>query len=319
MAGSVSEPVSEVAEHATDEAPTRSGTGPVAGLLKAMRPHQWVKNAFVVAPLVFAKGLGDVDMMTRSAIAFGLFSFAASSIYLMNDLADVESDRAHATKRHRPIAAGVVSVQAAKIATGVLMLAACTGAFLLGPWVLGAIAGYIVLQVAYTFSLKRVPYVDVLCIAAGFELRVLCGSFALAVRPSVYLLVVTLLLSLFLGFGKRMHELRQSQASGKAGKTRKVLEKYSDKTLMVLLQLTALATTLTYVLYTLDPTTRAFFGTAYLAGTIVFAEFGVIRFLDLVRNKSDADSPTEQMLKDWPFLLNLAMWGIAVVVVIYVT
>ncbi len=314
--GSVSESVSDVAEHGTDD---RAKSGPVAGLLKAMRPHQWVKNAFVVAPLVFAKGLGDTSMMTRSAIAFVLFSFAASSIYLMNDLADVESDRAHPKKRHRPIAAGVISVGAAKATTGVLMLLACTGAFLLGPWVLGAIAGYIVLQIAYTFSLKRVPYVDVLCIAAGFELRVLCGSFALAVKPSLYLLVVTLLLSLFLGFGKRMHELRQAQASGKGGKTRKVLEKYSDKTLMVLLQLTALATTLTYVLYTLDPTTRAFFGTDYLAGTIVFAEFGVIRFLDLVRNKSDADSPTEQMLKDWPFLLNLAMWGVAVVVVIYVT
>ena len=308
----------EAAAPAT-EAPSEAKGGSLAGLIRAMRPHQWVKNAFVVAPLVFAKGLGDVPMMTRSAIAFALFSFAASSIYLMNDLADVESDRAHPKKRHRPIASGQLSVGAAKGATGVLMLLACAGSLLLNPTVLGTIAGYIVLQIAYTFSLKRVPYVDVLCIAAGFELRVLCGSFALGVQPSVYLLVVTLLLSLFLGFGKRMHELKQAQASGKGGKTRKVLEKYSDKTLMVLLQGTALATTLTYVLYTLDPTTREFFGTDYLAATIVFTQFGVSRFLDLVRNKQDADSPTEQMLKDWPFLLNLVLWAVAIVVVIYVT
>lgn len=280
-----------------------------------MRPHQWVKNLFVVAPLVFAKGLGDVHLMVRSAIAFGLFSFAASAVYLLNDLADVEADRAHPVKKNRPIASGALSERTARIATAVLALIACGGALFLGWKVLAAIGAYLVLQIAYTFKLKQVPYVDVLCIAAGFELRVLSGTFALDVPPTVYLLVVTFLLSTFLGFGKRMHELQAKSAK----KTRSVLSKYSAKTLTVLLQLTALATTGTYVVYTLDPHTRAFFGTDYLAATIVFTEFGVIRFMDLVRNKSDADSPTEQMLRDWPFLTNLVLWAIAVVVVIYVS
>ena len=284
-------------------------------LVKAMRPHQWVKNLFVVAPLVFAKGLDDAHLVTRSAFAFGLFSLAASSIYLLNDLADVEADRAHPVKRKRPIASGALPVGAARAATAGLATVACAGALALDVWVFAAIAAYLVLQVAYTYGLKRVPYVDVLCIAAGFELRVLAGTFALDLPPTVYLLVITFLLSAFLGFGKRMHELQEPSAE----KTRKVLSKYSPTTLTVLLQLTALATTGTYVVYTLDPGTRAFFGTDYLAATIVFTEFGVIRFMDLVRNHADADSPTEQMLKDWPFLLNLVLWAVAVVVVIYVT
>ena len=280
-----------------------------------MRPHQWVKNLFVVAPLVFAKGLDDVDLVVRSAYAFVLFSLAASSVYILNDLIDVEADRAHPVKRNRPIASGQLPIPAARGAMAVLATLACTGALMLGAKVLMAIAAYLLLQVAYTFKLKRVPYVDVLCIAAGFELRVLTGTFALDVPPTVYLLVVTFLLSAFLGFGKRMHELMAPDVEG----TRSVLRYYSPKTLMVLLQLTALATTATYVVYTLDPDTREAFGTDYLAVTIVFTEFGVIRFMDLVRNRTDADSPTEQMLKDWPFLLNLVLWAIAVVVVIYVT
>lgn len=286
----------------------------IGGLLKTMRPHQWVKNLFVVAPLLFAKGLGDTSMMLRAGAAFLLFSLAASTIYLLNDLADVEADRAHPTKRNRPIASGKLSEGAAKAAIGAFAVVALTGSFGLGLPVFGTIAGYFVLQVAYTYALKRVPYVDVLCIAAGFELRVLCGTYALQVSPTPYLLAVTALLSLFLGFGKRMHELRQGDG---VEKQRSVLSKYDEKVLNALLTGTALATTLTYVIYTLDPATREFFGTDYLAATIVFTEFGVIRFLDMVRNKTEADSPTEQMLKDWPFLVNLALWAIAVVVVIY--
>jgi len=287
------------------------------GIVKTMRPHQWVKNVFVIAPLVFAKGLGDVPMMLRSAAAFGLFSLAASTIYLLNDLADVEADRNHPTKKNRPIASGKVSEGAARTAIGVLALLALAGGALMGWPVLATIAGYLALNVAYTFALKRIPYVDVFCITLGFELRVLCGTFALDVQPTYYLLAVTALISLFLGFGKRMHELLQSK--GKEKKTRAVLGRYSERVLKVLLQFTALATTLTYVVYTLDPTTRDYFGTEYLAVTIVFVQYGVMRFLELVTSETEDDSPTEKMLRDWPFLLNGLLWIVAVVVVIYVT
>ncbi len=306
---------SPVSERAGDADPARVG-GLVGGLIKAMRPHQWVKQGFVVAPLIFAKGLGIPEMMLRSLGAAVSFSFAASCIYLMNDIADMEADRAHPSKRYRPIASGRVPVSVARMALGALGLLALAGSAFLGWQTAAVVASYIVLQVAYTFRLKRIAYVDVLCIAAGFEFRVLAGSYALGVRPSNYLLTVTLLLSLFLGFGKRMHELRQGKH---ATKQRIALGKYSERSLTILLQMTALATTGTYVIYTLDPRTRAFFGTDYLAGTIVFAEFGILRFLDLIRSETGAASPTEQMLKDWPFLLNLVLWALAVVVVIYLS
>ena len=286
-----------------------------AGIVKAARPHQWVKNLFVVAPLVFAKGLADPNLVLRSVAAFFSFSFAASAVYLLNDVADVEADRQHPVKRNRPIASGRVTPAAARTAMASLALMGVGGAALLGLPVAACVAGYLLLNVAYTFKLKHVPYIDVLCIAAGFLLRVLTGTFALAVEATPYLLIVTFLLSLFLGFGKRMHELQ----TGGGKQQRQVLSSYRAPVLNVLLQLTALATTGTYVIYTLDPATREFFGTDYLAATIVFTEFGVIRFMDLVKDQSKAESPTEQMLKDWPFLLNLVLWAVAVVVVLYVT
>lgn len=281
-----------------------------------MRPHQWVKNLFVVAPLVFAKELGVVEPGLRTALAFGLFCLASSTIYLVNDLADVEADRAHPVKRKRPIASGAVSEAAARGAAMVLAVVSLGGAFALGLNVLASIGGYLLLNVAYTFYLKRVAYVDVLCIATGFELRVLAGTFAAMVDPTLYLLVVTFLLAAFLGFGKRMHELIQGT---NAQKQRAVLANYSKTTLEGLLYLTSAATVGTYAVYTFDPSTRAYFGTDYLWVTIPFTLFGVMRFLRLVLKRPDAESPTEVMLRDKSFLLNLALWGVAVFAVIYLT
>ncbi len=282
-------------------------------LLKAMRPRQWVKQVFVIAPLVFAKGLGDPAMVLRSIGAFAAFSAAASAIYLLNDLSDVEADRLHPKKRHRPIASGALSLGAAKTACATLALLALAGGALLGPSVAACLAAYLALNVAYTLRLKHVPYLDVLSIALGFELRVLTGAFAIGVAPSNYLLVVTLLVSGFLGFGKRMHEIALGTSS------RVVLEAYDQRTLSVLLHLFALATTFTYVVYTLDPHTRATFGTEYLPVTIVFVEFGILRFLGFVQNPEEAESPTDHMLRDVFFLGNGVLWLVACVTVIYLT
>ncbi|MEO0326278.1 MAG: decaprenyl-phosphate phosphoribosyltransferase [Myxococcota bacterium] len=282
-------------------------------LLKAMRPRQWVKQVFVVAPLVFAKGLGDPVMGLRAAAAFAAFSAAASAIYLLNDLSDVEADREHPTKRHRPIASGALGLGVAKSAgVGLALLAVAAGAAL-GWRVAGTVAAYLALNVAYTFRLKRIPYLDVLSIAAGFELRVLTGAYAIGVEPSNYLLVVTLLVSGFLGFGKRMHELKLGSSA------RAVLQAYDARTLSVLLHLLALATTFTYVVYTLDPQTRETFGTEYLPVTIVFVEFGVLRFLGFVQDPELAESPTDYMLRDPFFLGNGLLWLAACVTVIYLT
>jgi 4-hydroxybenzoate polyprenyltransferase len=279
-----------------------------------MRPRQWVKQLFVLAPLVFAKELFAPKPVVGAVVGFFAFSLLASAVYVLNDLVDVEADRAHPIKKSRPIASGVVSVVAAKRAFVVLVLVALgLGVGLAWQFAVAA-ATYLVLNLAYSFRLKQVAYVDVLCIAAGFELRVVAGSYAAGVPPSAYLLVVTCLLALFLGFGKRMHEL---VSQGGEVKTRSVLAQYSRRTLTALLYLTALATTATYAIYTLDPLTRAAFGTNYLVVTTAFTLFGVLRFLHLVRRDVKSDSPTEEMLRDKPFLANLLLWVVAVVAVIY--
>lgn len=285
-----------------------------AGLLRAMRPHQWVKNLFVLAPLVFAQELLHLERAAMALAGMGLFCIASSAVYIFNDLVDVEADRAHPVKKNRPIASGQLSEAAAKGAVFVLALAAVGLGFWLDPRFAGAVGGYLLLNLMYSNVLKQIAYVDVLCITTGFELRVLGGAFAADVEPSLYLLVATFLLASFLGFGKRMHELMQGKG---AEKQRSVLSNYGERTLTALLYGTAIAAVATYVVYTLDPHTRAAFGTDYLAVTSFMPLFGVLRFLHLVRRRNTAESPTEDMLRDKPFIANAIAYVIAVVAVIY--
>jgi 4-hydroxybenzoate polyprenyltransferase len=196
----------------------------------------------------------------------------------------------------------------------VLLGLALGGGLLLGGGFVATVAGYFVLNVLYTYALKRIAYVDVLCITAGFELRVLAGSLAIGVQPSAYLVAVMGLLATFLGFGKRMHELRQGR---EAEKQRAVLAHYDERALNYLLAGTGTATVALYATYTLDAHTRASFGTSHLVITTAFTAFGVWRFLHLVRNRPDAESPTEQMLRDPAFLVNLVVWAGAVLATIY--
>lgn len=284
------------------------------GLLKTMRPRQWVKNLFVLLPMVFAKSLLDVTSVSRAILAFACFCAVSSSVYVMNDLGDVAQDREHPKKRFRPIAAGVVPESVARWFGLSLGASAIVASSALGLSAMAAIVAYLVLNVAYTYRLKHIAYLDVLSIATGFELRVLGGAFAIHVLPETYLVVVTFTLAAFLGFGKRMHELRQGEA---AGKQRAVLERYDAKPLEVLLYLNAIATIGAYVAGALDARNRAYFGSNHLVYTSVFAAFGLFRFARIVTTRPDAESPTEEMLEDRWFLLNLAAWAVAVVLVVY--
>ncbi len=284
----------------------------VRGLLRTMRPQQWVKNLFVLAPVVFAQELFDVRKLLGALGGFVCFSLLASSVYVLNDLMDVEADRAHPVKKNRPIASGQVHEGTARVVMVLLAGGALVGGWFLSPWFLAAALGYLVNNIAYSFGLKRVAYLDVLSIAGGFELRVLAGSYAAGVAPSAYLLVVTFLLATFLGLGKRMHELVQQERTGSAN-SRRVLRQYNKRFVTILLWITSIATVTAYVIYTLDPHTRATFGTDFLVFTAAFALFGVLRFVHLVRNRPDTESPTEEMLRDPLFLVN-GMLGVAALV-----
>jgi 4-hydroxybenzoate polyprenyltransferase len=283
------------------------------GLLRTMRPHQWVKNLFVLVPLVFAQELFDLHAALRALFGFAIFCLVAGSVYILNDLVDVEADRQHPTKKNRPIASGKVPESAAKTALGVLILVSLVGMYFLGWPFLGATTAYLVQNVAYSFALKKVAYLDVLLIAAGFELRVIAGAFAAEVPASWYVLVVTFVFATFLGLGKRLHELGHSED----GATRKALKAYDARTVTALMGVTGLLTVGTYVAYTLDAHTIETFGTEYLWITTGNTLFGMVRFVHLVRRKGDADSPTDAMLRDVPFLLNLVVWAIAIVAIIY--
>lgn len=293
------------------------GRGPmVRGLVRTMRPQQWVKNLFVLAPVVYAQELFDARRVLGALTGFACFSLLASAVYVLNDLMDVEADRAHPVKKNRPLASGQVSVGAARVTMVLLAASALAGGWYLSPWFLVAAGGYLANNIAYSFGLKRVAYLDVLSIAGGFELRVLAGAYAADVPPSAYLLIVTFLLATFLGLGKRMHELVQQERTGSVT-SRKVLKHYNKRLVTVLLGVTSLATVGAYAVYTLDPHTRAQFGTDFLVVTSVFALVGVLRFVHLVRHRPDAESPTEEMLRDPLFLVNGVLGLLVLIGIIY--
>jgi 4-hydroxybenzoate polyprenyltransferase len=287
----------------------------VIPILSALRPHQWVKNLFVAAPLLFGKGLFSPAPLWRVAAAVGLFCMLSGAVYLINDLLDLEADRAHPKKRTRPLASGALSVTTARMAAAVLLLGALGGLWLLAPSVAACAGAYLLLNLAYSLALKHVPFVDVLCIAAGFLLRVLAGAYAADVVPSGWLLLCTGLLAAFLGYGKRAHEL--GAARDRAEAQRAVLGRYPQGVLRFALYALGAATVVAYVWYTRAEHTLAFFGTANLMFTAPFVLFGVIRFLWIVARRPDAESPTIEMLRDGPFRINLVLWVIAVIVIIY--
>lgn len=287
----------------------------LGGVLKTMRPHQWLKNAFVLAPVVFAKDIFRAKFLLSAGAAFLVFCLLAGAVYTMNDLVDVEADRVHPVKRKRPIPSGRVPLGLAKILASGLVVVSLGGAFVL-DWRFGAVAAaYFLLNVAYSFRLKKVAYVDVGCIAAGFVLRVIAGGYATGVNVSNYLLACTLLLALFLGFGKRRHEL--AQAAHNAKKQRAALEAYTPAALTTALAITGVATVGTYLAYTLDRQTQAFFQTDWLWMTTAFTLLGMGRFLQLVTSSPKAESPTQEMLRDVPFILVLVGWVAVILTIVY--
>jgi 4-hydroxybenzoate polyprenyltransferase len=300
------------------ESPEGSLLWRLRGMLRTMRPHQWVKNLFVLAPVVFAKELTRPGFIVSALGAFAIFCLLAGAVYTLNDLVDADADRVHPVKRHRPIASGRVPVPVARAMVVVLLVVALGGALVAGvlyrrlPFFLVALV-YFLQNVAYSFRLKKVAYVDVGFIALGFVLRVLAGGFATHTDVSWYMLACTALLALFLGFGKRRHEL----ASSNATKQRAALEAYSPRALTVALAITGISTIGVYLAYTLDPKPRAFFGTSYLWMTAIHPLFGVFRFLQLVVGSPKAESPTQEMLRDVPFVLNIVLWVIEVIALLY--
>jgi len=287
----------------------------LGGVLRTVRPHQWVKNVFVLAPIVFAKEMFAPFVLSRAAFAFAIFCLLAGAVYAMNDIADREADRVHPVKCARPIASGLVPVGWAYVLSGTLVVLSLGWAMTLG-WEFALVACiYFGQNVWYSFRLKHVAYLDVSCIAAGFVLRVMGGGYATHIQVSSYLLACTALLALFLGFGKRRHELAAAEAN--AGAQRAALESYSRRGLDLALGVTAVATIAAYVAYTLDSHTRQFFHSDYLWLSTLFVALGVWRFLHIVKNRPLAESPTQEMLHDGAFVGIVLGWVGVVLWLVY--
>jgi 4-hydroxybenzoate polyprenyltransferase len=286
----------------------------ISALLKTLRPRQWVKNLFVAVPLFFALRLLDPDSVMRTAAAVALFSLISGCVYVLNDLVDAPADRRHPQKRHRPIAAGTLPAAAARRFLFGAVPGCLAAGVVLSPTYAAVLGTYFLLNLAYSFRLKNLAYVDVLCIATFFILRVLAGAFAIDVPASPWLLVCTFLLATFLGFGKRAHELASATD---AQAQRAALASYSPGGLRWILHGLALAVVVVYVLYTRSPHTIATFGTEALVWTVPFSVVGILRFIHLATSRHDAESPTEEMLRDVLFMLNLAAWIAVTGVILY--
>ena len=290
----------------------------LASVFQAMRPKQWTKNVVVLAAFVFALGdrhqnvsLADFWIALEAAI---LFCAVSSGIYLINDIRDIPLDRAHPTKKLRPIAAGEISTGAAIGVSALLLAGGLGGAAMLSARLFEVVAGYVVLQFVYTFALKQVALVDLFVIACGFVLRALAGAVALNVQISPWLLLCALLLALFLALCKRRHERVVLNDAG--GETRENLTHYNEHLLDQLIAVVSAATLVVYALYTLWPDTVAKFGTTKLGLTIPFVIFGLFRYLDLVYRHEKGGQPEVILLTDKPLLADLALYGLTVTAVL---
>ena len=280
-----------------------------------MRPQQWIKNLFLFAALVFSGHLFISGDFARILLGFVFFSLSAGGVYMFNDIADLERDKLHPVKSRRPLPSGRMSIGFAYGASLVLLAAGLAGSWILEPRFFGIMVTYIAVNVLYSLYLKNVVILDVMTIAAGFVLRVLGGAVIISVPTSEWLIICTVLLSLFLGFSKRRHELTMLEST--ADNHRSVLQHYSPYFLDQMIGIVTASTVMSYVLYTISEDTVQKFGTKNLLYTVPFVLYGIFRYLYLVHKRDEGGDPTRLALTDRPLLLNTILWICAASYIIY--
>ncbi len=285
-------------------------------LFKTMRPRQWVKNSIVFFALIFDKQLFQVVPLLRTLAGFILFSLVASTVYIFNDIADIEADRQHPIKKNRPLPSGELPVGVARGAAVFILSLALPKAFLLAPSFAAVLVIYFVMMVAYTKWLKHIPILDVMILAAGFVLRVHAGVTLISVeRFSPWLYVITTMGALYLGFGKRLAELKL--LAGGAGSHRKVLDGYTIPLLERFITIVSSITLISYSLYTFTAPNLPENHTMML--TIPFVIYAIFRYLQLVEISEKTGAPEEVVLTDRPMQIAIVLWGLVVLGVFYLS
>ena len=286
-------------------------------LIKLIRPKQWIKNFFVFAPLLFSRHVFDLPYLLPSLAAFFIFSLASSAVYIINDIMDVESDRAHPKKKYRPIASGEISVKQAMIFLVLLVIIIIAGLLFLKPIFGVVIVLYFITNLLYSLKVKSIVLLDVFFISFGFMLRVLGGAAAISVPISSWMILTTIFISLFLAISKRRGELSQVINQDNIEKQRKVLKEYSVEFADQLNTIAAAGTIISYALYTVSDKTVNTFGTDKLIYTTPFVIYGIFRYMYLMHQKNLGESPTSIVTKDIPIILGVLGWFIFSIVIIY--
>lgn len=294
---------------------------PLAGFVRSLRPHQWIKNGLLFAGVLFAGRLTDPASLARALEGFVAFSLLSGAVYLFNDLNDLAADRLHPRKRLRPLASGALPAPLARLGLALVLVVSAILAWHLGPRFALAAGAYLALNLAYSLGLKHVVLVDVMLIAAGFVLRAIAGvELLVPIAPDVelspWLLVCSFFLALFLACGKRRQELLH-QDSAQALTRRRVLLAYNAPFLDTLVTVCAATTLVAYAIYTIWPETVAKFGTTNLLWTVPFVTYGVFRYLWLTRVSEEGEDPAHAIVGDRPLLVAVGLWAVTVAVVLY--
>ena len=286
--------------------------------LKLLRVEQWVKNLFVFIPLFFSGKIFETTPLFETIFSFIIFSFTASSIYIINDYSDIESDRVHPEKCRRPLASGAISVGRAKLVLVGLVIStigliiSLSDVFGYNVLKFGAvISSYFVMNLAYTFRLKHIAIVDI--IAVGFVLRVLAGGYATGIVVSQWAIILTFVLALVLAVGKRRGELVNTQLSGN---TRKALDGYNIQFADIVLSISITLAIVSYIMFVISPETQKEF-TNKVFYTFIFVIFAFLRYLQQTLVYNRTESPTKMIYKDRYIQVVLALWGFAFLILIY--
>jgi 4-hydroxybenzoate polyprenyltransferase len=294
--------------------------------LRLIRVHQWIKNVFVFVPLLFSLHLFDKDYFETTLLAFFVFCLASSAIYVINDLVDIESDRAHPVKKDRPLPSGAISQTAAIITASLLLVLVFWMMMYFNVEFILLVVAFVVLNVLYSFWLKNLVLLDVFSIAAGFSIRVLAGAFVIQVPISSWLLLTTMFISLFLGVMKRRSELvlvtenlsqKTDSAEQSGSQSRKVLAQYSLNFADQMATIAATGVIVCYALYTVAPRTISIFQTERLIYTTPFVVFGIFRFMYLEYINRKGENTTRALATDLPMIINVILYSFATVMIIY--
>lgn len=288
------------------------------GLLKTMRPKQWTKNFLFVFPgIVFDGKLFEPDAFLRVFASFLLLNLISGTVYIINDLVDIESDRLHPKKKHRPLPSGELPVALARVAAIVIPVFALGAAALFSAELALILFIYLIVQILYSFKLKHVVIIDVLTITAGFVLRVAAGVVVIDVENfSPWLYACSGLLALFLAIGKRRQELIEMGEN--AINVRPIFEHYNLGLIDDMMRVVTTSTLITYILYTIEAPSRLLAGTNMALLTVPFVMYGLFRYLYLIHVLGEGSAPDEVLLKDRPLQITILLFALAFVIILYI-